>query len=241
MAAVVWFLFTIPLSVAALLNALHEIEQGRAPLIPSCHYSVVLLLLVLLMQVVAAAFVVYWFSKCCKCARTKKASRVSTIITIFVTILYAVIIIGFAASVFPFVNKSKAGADSENTMDSSSSPEATRAFGQNFLVKGGQTTNVDSTHSQDPGDETSIRNGHRQATDTSSDDSESDSGICITTNSPPFLFAVFFLLSLLLFLTVITFITCCDYHYKRNYNFLGYVRDTVRVYSNARAQEATTL
>ena len=238
MAAVVWFLFTIPLSVAALLNALHEIEQGRAPLIPSCHYSVVLLLLVLLMQVVAAAFVVYWFSKCCKCARTKKASRVATIITIFVTILYAVIIIGFAASVFPFVNKSKAGADSENTMDST-----TRAFGQNFLVKGGQTTNVDSTHSQDPGNETSIRNGHRQATDTdpSNDDSESDSGICISTNSPPFLFAVFFLLALLLFLTVIIFITCCDYHYKRNYNFLGYVRDTVRVYSNARAQEATTL
>ena len=66
-------------------------SADRAPLVPSCHYSVPLLLIVLLTQVLAAAFVIYWFSKCCKCARTKKASRLATSMTAITATVYAIV------------------------------------------------------------------------------------------------------------------------------------------------------
>lgn len=178
--AVVWALLVIPLSIGALLNALQKIEQGRAPLVPSCDYSVPLLIVVLLIQLVAGAFVVYWFTKCCKCARTSKAGRVATILSIIVAVLYAVIIIGFAVSVFVFVN----------------------------------TTNADLS---------------------SSDNAKQDdqNQVCIETSSPPFLFATFYLVALLLFLMTTLFMTCCDYQYRKKHrNFLVYLKDTVRIYAN---------
>ena len=104
-----------PLSVAALLNALEEIDADRAPLVPSCHYSVPLLLIVLLTQVLAAAFVIYWFSKCCKCARTKKASRLATSMTAITATVYAIVIISFAVSVFLFVNRTTNANDDESS------------------------------------------------------------------------------------------------------------------------------
>ena len=57
--------------------------------------------------------------------------------------------------------------------------------------------------------------------------------VCIQTNSPPFLIATFYLAALLLFLMTIVLMTCCDYQYKRKHrNFLGYLKDTVLIYSN---------
>jgi cytochrome bd-type quinol oxidase subunit 2 len=108
-------LLVVPLSVAALLDALKEVEADRAPLVPSCHYSVPLLLVVLLTQVLAAAFIVYWFSKCCKCARTKKASRLATSMTAIIATVYTVVIISFAVSVFLFVNKTTNSSNEEST------------------------------------------------------------------------------------------------------------------------------
>ena len=103
--AVLWFVLVIPLSIAALLDAVKKIEEDKAPLIPSCEYSVPLLLVVILTQVLAAAFIIYWFSKCCKCARSRKASRMATSMTAVVAVIYGVVIVAFAVSVFIFVNK----------------------------------------------------------------------------------------------------------------------------------------
>ncbi|CAI8048026.1 hypothetical protein GBAR_LOCUS26534 [Geodia barretti] len=115
LAAVLWMLLVVPLSAAALLDALKEVEADRAPLVPSCHYSVPLLLVVLLTHVLAAAFIVYWFSKCCKCARTKKASRLATQMTAIIATVYTVVIISFAVSVFLFVNKATNSSNEEST------------------------------------------------------------------------------------------------------------------------------
>ena len=112
--AMIWLMLVVPLSAAALLNALREIEQDRAPLVPSCHYSVPLLLVVLLTQVLTAVFIVYWFSKCCKCARTRKASRVATSMTAVTAAVYAIVIISFAVSVFLFVNKTTNTSSNED-------------------------------------------------------------------------------------------------------------------------------
>ena len=156
-------------------------DEHRASLVPSCHYSVPLLFVVILTHMLAAAFVVYWFSKCCKCARTKKASRVATSMTAVTAVVYAIVMVSFAVSVFVFVNKTSDGNDGE----------------------------------------------------------------CIKTNSPPFLFATFYLIALLLFLTMAVLMTCCDYHYKRKKrNFLLYLKDTLRIYENEGREddeEETTL
>jgi preprotein translocase subunit SecG len=185
LSAVIWALFVLPLSVAASLNVRHQVQQGTAPLVPSCHYSVPLLILVLLIQLVAAIFVVYWFTKCCKCARSRKASRIATAMTIIMAFLYAVVVISFAVSVFVFVNR----------------------------------TSEDST----------------------ADGSDSEDE-CITSSSPPFLFATFYLVALLLFLITAVLLTCCDYHYNRNHrNFFMYLKDMVLVYENEEANEETAL
>jgi hypothetical protein len=196
--ALIWLMLVVPLSAAALVNALNEIKQDRAPLVPSCHYSVPLLLVVLLAQVLAAAFVIYWFSKCCKCARTKKASRLATSLTAVTATIYGIIIIAFAVSVFVFVNR---------RMNSSSDEPS--------------TTEAATTENTQP----------------------SNSEVCIETSSPPFLFATFYLLALLLFLILSVLMTCCDYHYKRKQkNFLLYLKDTVRIYENeATVDEETEL
>ena len=174
-------MLAVPLSIAALLNALEKTEQDKAPLIPSCDYSVPLLFVVLLIQALAAIFVVYWFSKCCKCARTRKASRVATGLTLVMTVVYSIVIISFAVSVFVFVNKSAKD-------------------------------------------------------DTETNDQETE--VCIDSSSPPFLFAVFYLLAFILFLILGIIMTCCDYHYKRTHrNFLRYLQDTVQVYENEGGDE----
>ena len=199
LAAVIWMLLVVPLSVAALLNALKEIREERAPLIPSCHYSVPLLLVVLLTQVLAAVFVIYWFSKCCKCARSTKASRLATSMTAIMAAIYTIVIISFAVSVYLFVNKTTNTNNAEE-------PSAT------------QTATVATTAADSNGDQ--------------------ESEVCIETSSPPFLFATFYLVALLLFLAMAALMTCCDYHYKRKKkNFLLYLKDTVRIYENEGREE----
>ena len=180
----IWALLVLPLSIAAILNVRHQVEQGTAPLVPACHYSVPLLILVLLIQAVAAVFIVYWFSKCCECGRSRKASRVATAMTLIVAVLYTVVIVAFAVSVYVFVNR---------TSDDS--------------------TTADSSNSED----------------------------CIKTSSPPFLFATFYLVALLLFLIMAVLMTCCDYHYERTHrSFLRYLRDVVLVYQNEEANDEET-
>ena len=208
----------IPLSIAALLNALHEIDQGRAPLIPSCHYSVPLLIVVLLIQVVAGVFVVYWFTKCCKCARTKKASRVATALSIIVAVLYAVTIISFAISIYLFVNKTNNSDSADSATDSADAAARFRHSSEKYQMDGIQTTIK------------TLSLNRQQTTDEGPTDQNE---ACIQTNSPPFLIATFYLVALLLFLMTIVVMTCCDYQYKRNHsNFFGYLKDTVRIYSN---------
>lgn len=232
LSAVTWALFVIPLSIAALLNALHEIEQERAPLVPSCHYSVPLLLVVLLTQVVAGAFVVYWFTKCCKCARTKKASRVATILSIIVAVLYAVIIISFSISVFVFVNKTKNSDSADSPTDSTDAAAQLRHSPEEWTID------------QMNGIQTTIKTqslNRRQTTDAGLTDQNE---ACIQTNSPPFLIATFYLVALLLFLVTIVVMTCYDYQYKRKHrNLWWYLKDTVRIYSNneSESDEETAL
>ena len=124
-------LLVIPLSVAALLNALKEIREERAPLIPSCHYSVPLLLVVLLTQVLAAVFVIYWFSKCCKCARSTKASRLATSMTAIMAAIYTIVIISFAVSVYLFVNKTTNTDNAEEPPATQTATVATTATDSN--------------------------------------------------------------------------------------------------------------
>ena len=184
LSAVIWALLVLPLTVAAILNVEHQVEQNTAPLVPSCHYSVPLLILVLLIQAVGAVFIIYWFSKCCKCARSRKASRIATAMTVIVALLYTVVIVAFAVSVYIFVNR----------------------------------TNDDSTAADN-----------------------SDSEDCIKTSSPPFLFATFYLVALLLFLVMAMLMTCCDYHYERTHrSFLRYLRDVVLVYENEEVNDEET-
>ena len=209
-----WALFVIPLSIAALLNTLHEIDQGRAPLVPSCHYSVPLLIVVLLIQVVAGVFVVYWFTKCCKCARTKKASRVATTLSIIVAVLYAVTIISFAISVYLFVNKTNKSDSADSATDSTDAAARSSIHQMDDIQTTIETLSLN----------------RRQTTDEGPTD---ENEVCIQTNSPPFLIATFYLAALLLFLVTIVLMTCCDYQYKRKHpNFLRYLKDTVLIYSN---------
>lgn len=234
----IWIVLVTPLSVAALLNALHQIDQDRAPLIPSCRYSVPLLILVLLIQVVAGAFVVYWFSKCCKCARTKKASRVATIMAVIVAVLYAVVIIAFATSVFLFVNKTT-NTDSADSETSNSSDSSRATVGSRRIL---ERWNRHPTASTDLTD--TFNKLKRQATNDNAgpNDQEKDPETCIKSSSPPFLFATFYLLALLLFFITVVLMTCCDYHYKRTHqNFLGYLHDVVRIYSNEGRVDETHL
>ena len=113
-------MLVVPLSTAALLNALNEVEEDRAPLVPSCDYSVPLLLVVLLVQLIAAIFILYWFSKCCKCARSKKASRLATSLTAVIAVLYTIVIVSFAVSVYLFVGKEKSEDSNTPSMNEES-------------------------------------------------------------------------------------------------------------------------
>ena len=215
----------IPLSIAALLNALHEIDQGRAPLVPSCHYSVPLLIVVLLIQVVAGVFVVYWFTKCCKCAHTKKASRVATTLSIIVAVLYAVTIISFAISVYLFVNKTNKSDSADSATDSTNA--AARFRHSSIDQMDGIQTTIET-----------LSLNRRQTTDEGPTDQDE---VCIQTNSPPFLIATFYLAALLLFLVTIVLMTCCDYQYNRKHpNFLRYLKDTVLIYSNNESESEET-
>ena len=108
-----WLVFTVPVSIVALLNAANKLERKEAPFIPKCDYSVVFLFVLLLVILISATTLLLWFCKCCQCTRNKDARRVTCILLLIASVLYALVTVGFLASVFPFVTE--AGSSEEGS------------------------------------------------------------------------------------------------------------------------------
>lgn len=87
-----------------LIDSVNKLRNRDASLIPTCDYSIALLWLVVLAQIAAAVCLVFWFSRCCKCSKKKRVGRAMVAVLSVVVTLYAVVVFGFALSVFPFVN-----------------------------------------------------------------------------------------------------------------------------------------
>lgn len=87
-----------------LIDSVNKLRNRDASLIPTCDYSIALLWLVVLAQIAAAVCLVFWFSRCCKCSKKKRVGRAVVAVLSVVVTLYAVVVLGFALSVFPFVN-----------------------------------------------------------------------------------------------------------------------------------------
>ena len=120
---------------------------------------------------------------------------------ITVVVLYAVTAIGFACSVFPFINYSN-GRDVEP-----GSSMNTGAGGRPPLISG---SGSGSGWKISEGDE-----GMLKTSNVSLVNSEDEVEVCRETHSEALVFALLFLVALTGFLLALPLMLCCDFKYKK--------------------------
>ena len=109
LAGSLWLLFVPPVVVLSVMSGLRRLSSGDASFAPSCgDYSIALLLVVLVAHVVMAVFLLLWFCRgSCKGCRGKRMNRATLSSLCLLTLIYAIIVVGFSVSVLAFVNQSR--------------------------------------------------------------------------------------------------------------------------------------
>ena len=153
-----------------------------------------------MMQAMVIAVSLFWFTRCCKCAHKRKQNLLARTLMIMVVVLYAVTAIGFACSVFPFINYSN-GKDVEP-----GSSMNTGAGGRPPIISGSES----GSGSGSEGDE-----GMLKTSNVSLVSSEDEVEVCRETHSEALVFALLFLVALTGILLALPLMLCCDFKYKK--------------------------
>ena len=118
-------------------------RNESASFAPSCDYSVALLWLVILVHIIVAVCSMVWFGRCCKPCKKKRMSRAALSILCVIALLYAMVVIGFAVSVFPFVNQSS-DSDSQSDTGDTMGPQSSGSGSGSGVSASGSGDNVAS-------------------------------------------------------------------------------------------------
>lgn len=194
-------------SIIALITSIDTVKDGNISFAPNCSNSAFVLWVVVLASLVVMIYLVFWLSRgCCKVFKKRSMNRAAVSSLCVITLIYAVVVIGFSTSILVNVSQS----DSNN--DTSSSDMGSTWYSgcdiANASGIGGGT-----------GESGSLNCSIETANKTSGNTKQAD---CFEIQSQPFILSVAFLVLLLVFVTAVL----CSLGYEFSHNGFCYKKAT---------------
>lgn len=197
-------------SIIALITSIDTVKDGNISFAPDCSNSAFVLWVIVLASLVVMIYLVFWLSRgFCKVFKKRSMNRAAVSSLCVITLIYAVVIIGFSTSILVNV------AQSDSNNDTSSSDMGSTWY------SGCDITNASGIGSDGggTGESGSLNCSIETANKTSGNTKQA---ACFEIQSQPFILSVAFLVLLLVFVTAVL----CSLGYEFSHNGFCYKKAT---------------
>ena len=220
--ASLWFFFVVAIIIISLLSFIQKVSNEDGTTSPQCgDYSLILLWIVIVVHIIVLVYLAFWLVRgSCKRYRGKKTNRALLIILFLLTILYALTVFGFSASVFAFVNESRSidsdngGIDASGSSGFNNMTNATNANGMG-IESGEGSSDCDENMASGIGSE-DTKFGNQTTCNVTAEELVQ----CVQVSSESFTLAVAFIGLLLIFIASLS----CFLGYECSHNRFCYKR-----------------